>query len=128
MVKRLLLAKYTQSLFRLSFPSQIWLFLSGLSTLPHFAGDSRILSISPSLPHEIPNLPHKEEEDLQIKKKHISLAFLDPEILALKVEVQFIQNSHASTQNHPQNRLQGNWNAKMFDLKNIFCGISNGNL
>ena len=62
---------------------------TGLSTLPHFAGDSRILSISPSLQHEIPSLPHREEEELQIKKKHISLAFLVPEILALKVEVQF---------------------------------------
>ena len=38
---------------------------AGLSTLPHFAGDSRIFSISPSL-------PHREERELQVKKAHLS--------------------------------------------------------
>ena len=41
---------------------------ASLSTLPHFVGDSHILSISPSLPHEISNLPHRAEEELQMKK------------------------------------------------------------
>ena len=59
---------------------------AGLSTLPHFAGDSRILSIY--LPHGISNLPHREEEEFRIKK--ISLAFLDPETFALKVKEKFI--------------------------------------
>ena len=81
---------------------------TGLSTLPHFAGDSRILNISPSLPHKISNLPHREEEELQIKKKHIFLAFLDPEIFAFKVKVQFFQKCTCLNIKQAQNHLKGN--------------------